>query len=85
MRLPSLSITLSLIAICWCVFGVAIHGWYIMLYPAAWLIIGLLFFIGNKVYISRKESAVGNAAGHRSKVEPDAVPEMPSGNSAVAN
>lgn len=57
MRLPSLTITLSLIAVCWCVFGVSIHGWYILLYPAAWMVIAIAFYFGHKMLEARGEKA----------------------------
>lgn len=50
MRMPPLPITLSFIAIVWCVTGVMVHDWRQLLYPAAWLVVAAFFFVLNKVY-----------------------------------
>ena len=48
MRLPSLSVIIVSQLVVWCVVGALVHGGAILLYPLAWLTVGLLFFIHNK-------------------------------------
>jgi len=50
MRMPSLPVTLGLIAVVWCVAGVLLHDWRQLLYPAAWLLVVAFFLVLNKVY-----------------------------------
>lgn len=50
MRLPSLTLIIVSQAIIWCVAGAVIHGSMILLYPLAWIAIGTMFFLHNKLY-----------------------------------
>ena len=50
MRISTLSLTLGLIFASWCLFGIAIHSWKIMLYPFGWAIIIAGFYLLNRSY-----------------------------------
>ena len=45
MRLPSLSAIIASQAVLWCLAGVWIHGWMILVYPLAWLAVLSPFLI----------------------------------------
>ena len=57
MRISALAATLGIVGICWCVFGTAIHGWKILLYPMAWSVIVLAFYFLNRAYDQKRSSA----------------------------
>ena len=48
MKIPALSTTLSLLCAAWCIVGVLTHGWVLLVYPAAWLFVGLCFLAISK-------------------------------------
>ena len=45
MRLPALSTIITGQVALWCIAGVSIHGWMILLYPLVWTAIGSMFLI----------------------------------------
>lgn len=48
MRLPALSLIIVSQLVIWCVAGVVVHGWTILLYPLSWALIGAAFYMHNK-------------------------------------
>ena len=46
----------------WCAFGVAIHGWKTLLYPAAWLVIVGIFAFINYRHDRKRDALVSGTA-----------------------
>ncbi len=44
------------LAIFWCIAGVMIHGWTILLYPLVWLAIGSMFIVHHTQFAQPKKT-----------------------------
>ena len=63
MRFTPLSLLLTIQISTWCVLGAWVHGWQLLCYPAAWVVIGACFYGLNVVHDRRRANV------------PTAVPE----------
>lgn len=57
MRLTPLSLLLTVQISAWCVLGTWVHGWKLLCYPAAWVVIAAFFYVLNGWH-DRKQAAL---------------------------
>ena len=58
MRFTPLSLLLTIQISTWCVLGAWVHGWQLLCYPAAWVVIAAVFY-GLNVAYDRKHGKPG--------------------------
>ena len=56
MRISVLLFITTTLAVIWCIAGVMIHGWTILLYPLVWLAIGSIFIVHHLQFAQPKKT-----------------------------
>jgi hypothetical protein len=70
MRLPSLTVIIAVQAILWCIAGVWIHGWMILVYPLAWLAVLSVFLVHNMMSTKHRGADSSDEVGDASWSDP---------------